>query len=256
LKHKKGIPLKRRGPPQPAETVSQAARDAVRQIDQIHQDNVDAFAKVAEELLAERGSATFLLSAALAAMTGYTARIKCRSLLSSYEGSVSILLESERELESTSKAWYLLRKHVPEEVSQSCKAMQLVKGRHAAIFDCPQEHQEKVLKAETWRGIKFVVATELPDLEAHPSQGGSVHDDAKKQAEFQRRKWEKIKGAKAAEKRDRAQWSNEDARGQKRKFDEAESNWESGGSGRGFGGRGKGKGGGKGKGTGRGFPSQ
>merc|ERR1719436_235744 len=80
LRNEKGIPISRRGPPQPHEVVAQAARDAVRQLDNIHQDNVDAFAGVAEELLKERAgneraSQVFLLAAALAAMTGYTARI-------------------------------------------------------------------------------------------------------------------------------------------------------------------------------------
>jgi ATP-dependent RNA helicase DDX21 len=248
LQVKKGIPLKRRGPPQPAEIVTQAARDSVRQIDQIHQDNVDAFSKVAQELLDERGSTVFLLSAALAAMTGYTARIKCRSLLSSYEGSVSILLESEREIEALSKAWYLLRKHVPEDVSQACKAMQLVKGNHAAIFDCPQELQEKVLNAECWRGIKFSLAKELPELQPHPRQGSSVEDDLQKQRDWKKKKWEKIKGHKDkenSERQERAQWKEAD-RGQKRKFEEMD------GAGRGRG-KGKGTGKGRGSGTGRGY---
>jgi ATP-dependent RNA helicase DDX21 len=263
LQHKKGIPLKRRGPPQPCEVVEQAARDCVRQIDQIHQDNVDAFAKVAEELLSERGSAVYLLSAALAAMTGYTARIKCRSLLSSFEGHVAMLIESEREIEATSKAWYLLRNHVPQEVSSASRAMQLVKGKHAAIFDCPQEHQETVLKAPSWKGIKFSVAKELPELETHPNQGASVEDDLRKQRDWRAKKWEKIKGAKAREssdRQDRAQWQGNDSHGTKRKHDDVDGSGAGRGSsaGRGFGGRGKGKGkgstsGASSGGTGRGY---
>lgn len=275
LQHKKGIPITRRGPPQPSEIVSQAARDSVRQIDQIHQDNVDAFAKVAEELLAERGSAVFLLSAALAAMTGYTSRIKCRSLLSSFEGTVAILLESEKEIEATTKAWFLLRKHVPEWLSALCRGMQVVKGKHAAIFDCPQEHQDIILKAECWRGIKFSVAKELPELELHPNAGGSVQDDLRKQSEWRARKWDKIKGYKAREAQDkqqRSQWNGSD-QGWKRKYDDPAgpggdkgsakgpgrggSAWsgpgDSGGNSRGAGGRGKGRGKGEAKGTGRGY---
>eukprot|EP00443_Scrippsiella_acuminata_P021586 CAMPEP_0115172046 /NCGR_PEP_ID=MMETSP0270-20121206/2615_1 /TAXON_ID=71861 /ORGANISM="Scrippsiella trochoidea, Strain CCMP3099" /LENGTH=710 /DNA_ID=CAMNT_0002584829 /DNA_START=39 /DNA_END=2168 /DNA_ORIENTATION=+ len=281
LRNKKGIPIKRRGPPQPSEIVAQAARDAVRQVDHIHQDNVEAFTKVAEtplcvaassstihylasasfllkvaeELLAERGSPVFLLAASLAAMTGYTARIKSRSLLTSYEGAVAILLESEREIEQTSKAWYLLRNMVPEEVAQACKGMMVVKGRRAAIFDCPQDDVQKVLKAECWRGIKFSVAMELPELEPHPGQSGE--DDWKTHAESQKRRWEKIKNFRAkeaAEKQERREFNAE--RGVKRKFDDTEDAGEGKGKAKG---KGKGKGGGRGfaagKGTGRGFAS-
>jgi ATP-dependent RNA helicase DDX21 len=261
LQHKKGIPLKRRGPPQPSEVVQQAARDCVRQIDQIHQDNVDAFAKVAEELLAERGNAVYLLSASLAAMTGYTSRIKCRSLLSSYEGTVAILLESEREIEATSKAWYLLRNHVPEDVSAACRAMQIVKGKHAAIFDCPQEMQDKVLNAATCKGIKFSIATELPELESHPNQGG-IADDMQRQKDWRARKWEKIRGSKEREatekrngfegKRKYDDWSGPGGKGDAGRGARGFGDGGNGG-GRGSGGKGKGRGKGAEKGTGRGY---
>jgi len=245
LQHKKGIPIRRRGPAQPSEIVAQAARDAVRQVDHIHQDNVEAFTKVAEELLAERESPVFLLAASLAAMTGYTERIKFRSLLTSYEGAQAMLLDSEREIEQPSKAWYLLRQMVPHEVSEACKGMQVVKGRRAAIFDCPQEHVPKVLNAQCWRGIKFSVATELPELEPHPNhQGNSVEDDMRQHADSQKRRWEKIKGYRsreAAEKQERRErFGDGDGKGKGR-------------------GKGKGKGGadggakGKGKGRGRGY---
>mmetsp|Transcript_84627 Transcript_84627/g.238032 ORF Transcript_84627/g.238032 Transcript_84627/m.238032 type:complete len:693 (-) Transcript_84627:113-2191(-) len=244
LQNKKGIPMKRRGPPQPSEVVAQAARDAVRHVDNIHQDNVEAFTKVAEELIAERASPVFLLAAALAAMTGYTARIKSRSLLTSYEGAVAILVESEREIEATSKAWYLLRQHVPQEVSESCKAMQVVKGWHSAIFDCPQDMVQKVLKCECWKGVKFSLATELPELERHPNEGGSMEDDMRSHREAQSRKWDKIKNYKskeAAEKNERREMHGDKGKGKGK-----------GGGGKGKEGKGKDKGKGK-RGGGRGF---
>mmetsp|Transcript_71879 Transcript_71879/g.156549 ORF Transcript_71879/g.156549 Transcript_71879/m.156549 type:complete len:678 (+) Transcript_71879:146-2179(+) len=226
LQNKKGIPIKRVGPPQPCDVVAQAARDAVKHLDNIHQDNVEAFTKVAEELLAERGSPTFLLAASLAAMTGYTARIKSRSLLTSYEGAVTILLENEREMEQPTKAWYLVRQHVAPEVSDACKAMTIVKGKKAAVFDCPQEMVHKFLNAECWSSIKFSVCTELPELEKRPED--NVHNDMATLKDAQARRWEKIKNSK----------------GEKRSYDDMEN----GGGGKGKGEKGKGKGKGKDKG--------
>jgi len=229
LTRKKGIPIKRRGPAQPSEIVAQAARDAVRHIDTIHQDNVDAFSKVAEELLAERESSVFLLAASLAAMTGYTQRIKCRSLLSSAEGMVAIMLESEREIETVSKAWYLLRNSIPQGVNDLCKGMSLVKGRKAAVFDCPQDKQDEVLNCKAWKSVKFSLVKELPDIEG---RNDSWEDDQWAHSQFQQKRFERIRESKNREK----DWKD-DGRGTKRSFDEVD---------------GGGKGKGKGKSSGRG----
>mmetsp|Transcript_118620 Transcript_118620/g.332173 ORF Transcript_118620/g.332173 Transcript_118620/m.332173 type:complete len:694 (+) Transcript_118620:65-2146(+) len=241
LQRKKGIPFKRRGPPQPTEIIAQAARDAVRQVDTIHQDNVEAFTKVAEELLAERGSPTFLLAACLAAMTGYTDRIKYRSLLSSFEGSQALLIHSDQELEQPGKAWYLLRQIVPEEVSSACKGMALVKGCKSAIFDCPQDMVNRVLKAECWKGVSFSVATELPELMPHwKDAGNTAADDEREHADSKRRRWERINSFKS---KGKGGGKGDDGFGK--------------GKGRGKGddggkGRGKGKSGGRGRGRGSG----
>merc|ERR1719171_1682917 len=149
-----------------------------------------------------------------------------------------MLLESERELESTGKAWYLMRQMVPWEISEAAKGMTLAKGRHAAIFDCPQDHVEKVLAAEAWKGIKFSVAKELPELEPHPGQGNSISDDLEAQRAAKQKRWDKIKNrrsAEADEKQERRQWNDAkgNGRGTKRTFDTAFSGRGGGGGGRG-----------------------
>merc|ERR1719296_18496 len=250
LQRKKGITLKRRGPPQPSEVVAQAARDAVRQVDHIHQDNVDAFAKVAEEMLAERGSPVFLLSACLAAMTGYTAQIKHRSLLTCYLGCVAIQLKSEQVIESTSKAWYLLRKNVSDEVATAAKAMQLACDGYSAIFDVPQAMVDQVIKAETWKGVKFSVATELPDLQANRPGGFSAGDDEQQFADNQKRRWDKINSYRQRESEQKQATREGAAKGTGRGF---KRRFEDGAEAGGGGGRGRGAGGGRGGGRGRGF---
>lgn len=259
LQNQKGIPIKRRGPAQPSEIVDQAARDAVRKIDYIHQDNVDAFAKVAEELLTERGSPTFLLAAALAAMAGYTQRIKVRSLLSSFEGAVAMLLESDREIESPSKAWYLLRQNLPSETAQSMKGVSVCKGRYSAVFDCPQDLVDQVLGATVWKGVKFSECKELPELEG---KGSTMADDLNRHKDAQKNRWDRIKNAKAreaGERDERRQFMSENGKGKGKGKGKSkgkgnfEENSADGGGGRG-GGRGgglSGRGGGRGGGRGR-----
>merc|ERR1719401_2003406 len=115
LEHKKGIRMQRVGPPQPTEVVRAATADAVKQLDHVHQDSVDAFTERARELIAERG-AEVILAASLAALTGHSRRLRGRSLLSAFEGSTAMIFESEKPIESSSKGWYLLRQMLPEDV--------------------------------------------------------------------------------------------------------------------------------------------
>merc|ERR1712039_841987 len=91
-----------------------------------------------------------------------------------------------------------------------------------SVRQIDQIHQDIVLKAQCWRGIKFSVAETLPELEAHPNSG-SVADDLQKQRDWRNRKWEKIKAAKEredAEKQEHRQWQHSDVHGQKRKHDD------------------------------------
>jgi hypothetical protein len=65
--------------------VRAAVADAVKQLDHVHQDSIDAFTEGARELIAER-DAEVALAASLAALTGHTRRLRGRSLLSAWEG--------------------------------------------------------------------------------------------------------------------------------------------------------------------------
>jgi len=163
LEHKKGIKLQRISPPQPVDVVAAAAGDAVKQLDHVHQDSVDAFADKARELIADRG-ADVALAAALAALTGHSRRLKGRSLLSAFEGYTAMRLDSEREFESESKGWWMLRNTLSQEIMGQIKGMSLCEGRRACIFDVPDDLVTIVLRAPWWKSLTVSVAKELPDL--------------------------------------------------------------------------------------------
>merc|ERR1719409_258619 len=93
IMHRTRAKFERVGPPQLAQIVEHAARDAVKTIDLIHQDNIEAFQSFAQELIAERG-AEVALAAALAAMAGHERRLARRSLLTSEEGRVCLQVRS------------------------------------------------------------------------------------------------------------------------------------------------------------------
>ena len=146
IEHKKGIKMQRVGPPQAKDVVAAAADDAVRQIDTVHQESVEAFTVKAKELIEERG-AEVALAASMAALTGHFRELKGRSLLSAYEGYTALILESERPIESDSKGWYLLRQMLSWEVTEQCRGCKRCMDEHKCIFDAPDHMVKKILQA-------------------------------------------------------------------------------------------------------------
>lgn len=146
IEHKKGIKMQRVGPPQAQDVVGAAAEDAVRQMDTVHEESVEAFSKKAKELIEERG-AEVALAACMAALTGHFRELKGRSLLSAYEGSTALILESQRAIESDSKGWYLLRQMLPREIVDQLRGCKRCKDEYRCIFDAPDELVNKILKA-------------------------------------------------------------------------------------------------------------
>jgi len=190
IEHKKGIKMQRVGPPQAKDVVAAAADDAVRQIDTVHQESVEAFTVKAKELIEERG-AEVALAASMAALTGHFRELKGRSLLSAYEGYTALILESERPIESDSKGWYLLRQMLSWEVTEHCRGCKRCMDEHKCIFDAPDHMVKKILQAELWKGNSIVVAQELPEL-LEPET--DLYEASQRLKETKQRFWEKRKG--------------------------------------------------------------
>ncbi|CAD7951189.1 unnamed protein product [Amoebophrya sp. A25] len=192
------------GPAQPFDIVKSAAKDSARFLDNIHEDNIDAFLEQAEALIEERGAAR-ALAAAMAGLTGYTKRVQGRSLLSCFEESVCFMLKSEaKPIETTGKGFYLLRQFLPEEITQGgIKAMTLCADGYSCVFDVANEHasvlrqycQEKGEKAsEMWRGITLEEPRELPPLVDR--NAGDWQADEQALRDQKKALWEKRTGQK------------------------------------------------------------
>ncbi|CAJ1452471.1 unnamed protein product [Effrenium voratum] len=198
IEHKKGIKMQRVGPPQARDVVGAAADDAVRQIDNVHQASVEAFAEKARELIEERG-AEVALAATMAALTGHFRELKGRSLLSSYEGQTAMILKSERLIETASKGWYLLRQMLSQEIADALRGCKRCKDEYQCIFDAPDELVPKILKIELWKGNSIAVAKELPELEEETD----IQEATQKHWESKQRFWEKRKGGGKGDKGDK-----------------------------------------------------
>ncbi|KAG6746405.1 hypothetical protein POTOM_050945 [Populus tomentosa] len=163
-----------------AEDIAKAVGvEAAETIIQVSDSVIPAFKSAAEDLLNTSGlSAVELLAKALAKATGYT-EIKSRSLLSSMENHVTLLLESEKPIYTPSKAvaqcdidiesssvsrasadlnttaaarpidrlfaFSVLRRILPEDKVESVTGMTLTTDGNGAVFDVKKEDVDTFL---------------------------------------------------------------------------------------------------------------
>jgi len=114
-----------------------------------------------------------LLAKALAKTTGYT-EIKSRSLLTSMENFVTVLLEAGRPIYTPSFAFGVLRRFLPEEKVESVKGLALTADGKGAVFDVSVDDLDTFLAGqENAAGVSLEVVKELPALQEREARGGS-----------------------------------------------------------------------------------
>ncbi|KAJ6294558.1 hypothetical protein OIU76_022608 [Salix suchowensis] len=113
-----------------------------------------------------------LLAKAIAKATGYT-EIKSRSLLTSMENHVTLLLESGKPIFSPSFAFSVLRRILPEDKVESVTGMSLTTDGNGAVFDVKKEDVDAFLAAqENAAGVNIEVVKILPSLQEREQQRG------------------------------------------------------------------------------------
>ncbi|KAJ6358411.1 hypothetical protein OIU76_000171 [Salix suchowensis] len=113
----------------------------------------------------QRESAVELLAKALAKATGYT-EIKSRSLLTSMENHVTLLLESGKPIYTPSFAFSVMRRILPEDKVESVTGMSLTTDGNGAVFDVKKEDVDTFLAAqENAAGVSIEVVKTLPSLQ-------------------------------------------------------------------------------------------
>uniref|UniRef100_A0A6N2KCE2 DEAD-box ATP-dependent RNA helicase 7 n=1 Tax=Salix viminalis TaxID=40686 RepID=A0A6N2KCE2_SALVM len=139
---------------------------AAETITQVSDSVIPAFKSVAEDLLNTSGlSAVELLAKALAKATGYT-EIKSRSLLTSMENHVTLLLESGKPIYTPSFAFSVMRRILPEDKVESVTGMSLTTDGNGAVFDVKKEDVDTFLAAqENAAGVSIEVVKTLPSLQ-------------------------------------------------------------------------------------------
>ncbi|PSS33128.1 DEAD-box ATP-dependent RNA helicase [Actinidia chinensis var. chinensis] len=174
IERESGVKFEHIAAPQPADIAEAAGSEAAETITQVSDSVIPIFKSAAEELLNASGlSPVELLAKALAKTAGYT-EIKSRSLLSSMENHVTVLLESGRPMYTLSFVYGVLRRFLPEEKVESVKGIGLTADGKGAVFDVPAEDLDMFLAGqENAAGVSLDVVKELPRLqERDQSRGG------------------------------------------------------------------------------------
>ncbi|XP_048421173.1 DEAD-box ATP-dependent RNA helicase 7-like isoform X2 [Pyrus x bretschneideri] len=163
IERESGVKFEHISAPQPLDIAKAVGQDAAEMITKISDGVIPAFKSVAEELLNTSGlSAVDLLAKALAKAAGYT-EIKKRSLLSSMEDHVTVLLEAGKPIYSPS--------FLPEEKVESVKGMALTADGNGAVFYVASEDLDLFLAGqENAANVSITVLKSLPYLQEKESR--------------------------------------------------------------------------------------
>ncbi|KAG9159706.1 hypothetical protein Leryth_017409 [Lithospermum erythrorhizon] len=176
IERESGVKFEHLSAPQPADIAKAAGRDAAEMISRISDSVIPAFKSAAEELMHTSVlSPAELLAKALAKAVGYT-EIKRRSLLSSLENHVTVLLECGRPIYAPSLTvsfldmadllYGALRRFLPEEKVESIQGLSLTDDGKGAVFDVSNDDLDMFLAAQgNAGGVTLKVVDTLPRLQ-------------------------------------------------------------------------------------------
>ncbi|KAG5533729.1 hypothetical protein RHGRI_027796 [Rhododendron griersonianum] len=174
IERESGVKFEHLAAPQPSDLAKAAGSEAAETITQVSDGVIPIFKSAAEELLNTSGlSPVELLAKALAKTAGYT-EIKSRSLLTSMENYVTVLLQAGRPIYTQSFAYGVLRRFLPEEKVEALVGLALTADGNGAVFDVPTEDLDTFLSGqENAAGVSLDVVKELPRLQQRDeSRGG------------------------------------------------------------------------------------
>lgn len=167
IEYKIGVGLKKVGVPQPEDIIKASARDISQSFDNVSPDVLEFFTESANDIL-EHYTPEEALKRALAIMSGYTKKLKQRSMLSSSEGYVTYVVQSEREIRTFNYIRNNLKKSFSSDIVDTMKGMCFLKDRYGVVFDLPVKHKEmfdELIENMDDRYLEVYMAKELPEIE-------------------------------------------------------------------------------------------
>lgn len=176
IERKAGFKFERITAPQPADIARLACARAQESLIEVSDSVLSIFRPAADELLLNSTlSPADLLAKALAKIAGHT-NMKKRSLLTSHDDCITLMVETGKSIYTSTFAFNCLRKVLPEEILDKIKGMTITADGMGAVFDVPTELVQKCLSGNDGTGIGFhdslsITRVEtLPELQSRPER--------------------------------------------------------------------------------------
>jgi len=173
LEQKIGITFTRIGAPQTEELVKVSAASTLQLLSAVQDDVVPLFLSAAKKLIKEKGERE-AVATALAYICGYTKKPEQRSVLSSAEGFVTLMLRFSKPVFSRGYVASALGKFLPDTGLGSLRDIRLCEEECCAVADVAQAHVDKVIAEapDSWPGFTAEKIAALPELKEDPSDYG------------------------------------------------------------------------------------
>ena len=137
IERKAGIKFIPIGIPQPKDVIRATSRDTIKRLTTVNTDLLDLFTDAADELIAlSDGDSRAALLKSLAFISGcHKEKMSERSLLSGQENYVTFQMMMQRQFHGVGLVWNILRRYLPENVSNGIKGMRVLATQTGCVFD-------------------------------------------------------------------------------------------------------------------------
>jgi hypothetical protein len=152
--------------------IKATSRDIVKNLDEVNAEVLPIFEETADILIKSyKGDSKKALCAALAYLSGHHKNVmEIRSLLTGQEKYITFVMKMSKPFFAVSFVWNILRKLLPETITNEIRGMRTFKNLEGVVFDVPEDQLErfedvfKHLKDEDRIDFEMSRAKTLPEL--------------------------------------------------------------------------------------------
>lgn len=145
IEMKAGLRFTQIGVPQPDDVIRATSRDSIKKLQEVNDDVLHLFNEAADELVAlTDGDKTKALLKALAFMSGcHQEKLAARSLLNGQENCITFQITLQQQFNGVGLIWNILRRYVPENITNNIKGMRALADRTGAVFDVDEDKAQQ-----------------------------------------------------------------------------------------------------------------
>ena len=168
IEQKCKIKFKKIGAPQKKDIIQASIRDTNKNLMGIDDTMIKLFMDDALKLIEEFGAEN-AIARLLAYVSGYTQKMKSRSLLCGAEGWVTYSIKWKNKFQHVGYVWGFFKRMLKEEIKSKIRGMRLFASMDGCVFDYPEEgHEifEEILYNDRFYGTNYNLEKieDLPEL--------------------------------------------------------------------------------------------